>query len=133
MGNVFMAQGTMSEITFAVPALQLRAAADQIIQNGRVARGCMGVYLNETVRKGQSGRVVVVSGLVPNSPASRSGIRNGDIILSLNGKEVHCRTSLLSALSHYRPNDMITLALERNDESVTVQLPLAPLADTLEQ
>ena len=133
MGNVFMAQGTMSEITFAVPALQLRAAADQIIQNGCVSRGCMGVYLNETVRKGQSGRVVVVSGLVPNSPASRSGIRNGDIILALNGKEVHCRTSLLSALSHYRPNDMITLALERNDESLTVQLPLAPLAETLEQ
>jgi len=133
MGNLFMCQGTMSEITYALPADQLRSVVNQILRNGRVERGCIGVYLKEVPCLDGSQKHVLVTGVVPGSAASEGGVQPGDIITALDGNSVHCRTSLLSALSRYKVNDRVTLMIQRKNQPMSLQLCLVPLPDSSDQ
>jgi len=126
MGNVFMIEGTLSEITYALPASQLDAVVDQIRRHGQVERGCIGVYVDE-VHLSAGAKGVRVREVLPDSPAFRSGIRAGDIIRALDGKPVYCRTTLLSALSLKKPKDPVTLSVDRDGQPASISLELASL------
>src|SRR5690606_38368356 len=81
MNTVFMSQGTMSEVTFALPALQLKSVIEQIKNHGQVERGCIGVFVDEHPRRDGHGTVVLVREVLEESPAHASGLMPGDIIL----------------------------------------------------
>ena len=134
MRTVFMGHGSMSEVTYALPAEQLHAVVDQILRHGSVERGCLGVFVDELVIGfGPGKRIVMVKKILPESPAYRGGLRIGDIITSLNGRSVHCRTTLLTALSLHRPNDKVDLSVEREGEEETFTISLAPLPEYSKQ
>lgn len=127
MRVAFMRQGSMSEVTYLLPADQLTAVASQIIQHGGVERGCIGVYVDEVAQSSDGRHYVVVRGIMPDSPASKGGVMKGDVIVALDGKPVFCRMTLLNALSAYKPNDAVTLEIEREGHPEKVQMSLAPM------
>jgi S1-C subfamily serine protease len=127
MRTAFMRQGSMSEVTYALPAEQLAAVTSQIIQHGGVERACIGVYVDEVTVSNGAKHFVLVRGIMPDSPAYRSGVKVGDIIVALNGKPVYCRMTLLNALSSYKPSDPVVLDIEREGRAEVVQVELAPM------
>jgi S1-C subfamily serine protease len=126
MNVVFMSQGSMSEVTFALPASHLKSVVDQIMDAGKVERGCIGVFVDERPDPRGDGTAVWVRSILKDSSAYSGGLREGDYIVSLDGNPVHCRRSLLDALSHFRAHDEVKVQVIRDQEAHDLTISLAP-------
>jgi serine protease Do len=95
--------GSSVGIGFAIPINMARAIVPDLIATGQVSRGWLGVYLGdlterEAKRQGLSSvHGVRIDSVFPGSPAERSGIRNGDVVVSLDRHDV-LNTSQFSVL-----------------------------------
>ena len=96
------------EITFALPIETVRAVAKEIIEHGKVARGWLGVEVDI----GDLG--VLVTGVIENSPAHKSGLLPQDLILEFNAVPVHSYDELLKCVVSKRPNTKVRLKIGRN-------------------
>ena len=87
-------------IGFAVPIDMVRQVLPQLAGKGRIERAQLGVSIQQvTERLAQSFGLdipqgALVSGVTPNSPAEKAGIRIGDIILSFQGRPIHNHSDL---------------------------------------
>ena len=96
------------EITFAMPIETVRSVAKEIIEHGKVARGWLGVEVDV----GELG--VLVTGVIENSPAHKSGLLPKDLILEFNEIPVHSYAQLLRCVISKRPDTEIQLKVGRN-------------------
>ena len=96
------------EITFALPIETVHTVAKEIIEHGKVARGWLGVEVDI----GDLG--VLVTGVIENSPAHKSGLLPQDLILEFNAVPVHSYDELLKCVVSKRPNTKIRLKIGRN-------------------
>lgn len=82
----------INEISFglsgAIPSNLAKEVADQLIKNGKVIRSWLGLEIQPLLTSCTSNTGILVSGLMPNSPAQSAGFKPGDILLNLDGKEV---------------------------------------------
>ena len=106
------------EITFAVPIETVNHVASMIIKHGKVPRGWLGV---ETVTN-EIG--VIVTSVVTNGPAHKSGILPKDVILEFNKIPVKNFPDLLRCVGSETPNTRIELKIRRrsHEKSYTVKL-----------
>jgi serine protease Do len=87
-------------IGFAVPINMAKALIPMLKKYGRVKRSWLGVYIQYVTRELAESiglkkpRGALVSEVIPHSPASRAGIKRGDVILSFNGKKIHNHNQL---------------------------------------
>ncbi len=65
-----------------------------------------------------------ISLLIPNGPAMMSGLKIGDVIVGIDGRDVRDYPSLLSILSNHSPNDLISVKYRRENAYVTVPVVL---------
>ncbi len=73
----------------AIPSDTAKPVAEALIRDGRVRRSWTGIEARPLLRSQAGARGVLVEGVLPESPASAAGIRQGDILLALGGAEVH--------------------------------------------
>lgn len=76
----------------------------------RPLRAWIGVFA-QSIEEG-----VVVAGLVPNGPGARSGIQEGDVIVSLDAQEVPTLKELYLSLWRHAPGERMTLEVMRDNE-----------------
>lgn len=95
------------EITFALPIEAVRTVAKEIIEHGKVARGWLGVEVDV----GDLG--VLVTGVIENSPAHKSGLLPKDLILEFNEIPVHSYAELLRCVVSKRPDTEVRLKVGR--------------------
>ena len=57
---------------------------------------------------------VIIAGLVPGSPADKSGLREGDMIMSVNAEEISSRRDLYMRLWRHEPGERLTLEIMRD-------------------
>ncbi len=72
----------------AIPGNLALAIARQLISDGKVGRAWMGLDVQPMLKAQSDGPGVLVSGAIPGSPAEKAGFQSGDVLISLNGKEV---------------------------------------------
>ena len=77
--------------------------------------------------------VPVVAGLVPNGPGARSGIREGDVILSLDARQVPTRKDLYLSLWRRGPGERIALEVMRDNELTRLDVTGGDRADFYKQ
>ncbi len=75
----------------AIPSNIAREVAEQIIEKREVTRAWLGLEIQAQLKHSQPGRGVLVSGAISGSPAEKAGFQSGDILLSLDGREVDVR------------------------------------------
>lgn len=118
-------------ISFAIPANEARAVYERLRSAGRVARGWLGVGLedlNGEVAPGlpkPASRGVRVTHVFPDSPADKAGIVVGDIILQWDGQEVESRTTFTRLVARTKIDTTVEVVIQRGGRkmnlSVTVE------------
>jgi serine protease Do len=103
---------------------------DQMIAHGKVTRGYMGVDLQDLdasmarALRMTDLRGVLISGVVPGSPAERAGIQRGDVIREVNGERAEDRNSLRLRISSMAPGSTVHVKLLRDGAERTVSVTL---------
>lgn len=110
-------------IGFAIPSNIIKNDFDQILTNGSVSRGFIGVVLQQVdsdlaqalgLEKAEGALVADVS---KDSPAEKAGIKQGDVILSYNGQAISSIGALRNAIALMNPGAKVRLSILRKDKS----------------
>jgi serine protease Do len=118
--------GGYEGIGFAIPGNTARAVMDNLVLNGRVVRGWMGVGLEDAKPLQTKGRGsgVSVTQVLPQSPADKAGLKEGDVITKFRGSPVN-ENRLRTAIAITPPGSTADLEVLRGEEVKTVQVTLA--------
>jgi putative serine protease PepD len=109
---------------FAIPINQARKTADQLIKNGVATYPVIGVSLNMNYT--ENGAQVSTSGrgILPGSPAEKVGLRGGDVIIEIDGKEIYSPEELIVSVRAKNVGDRVILGFLRAGAKKTVTLTL---------
>jgi len=116
-------------IGFAVPSTRVERVVPALIQNGSYAHSFLGISSTDvSPAVAEAADLDVISGVlvrevVSGSPAD-GAIRNGDVILRVEGQPVASQEDLASALVQYRPGDTVSMQILRDGERRTVEVTL---------
>jgi S1-C subfamily serine protease len=120
-------------IGFAVPSNMARTVLDQIITNGKVTRGYLGVsiqditpQLSNAMKIGQT-RGALVSDVDANGPAGKSGLQPADVIVEANGKAIEDSRMLRLMVSSMTPGSPVNLRVLRDGQTRNVMITLGEL------
>lgn len=125
-------------IGFAIPANMARDVLDQIVKNGKVTRGHLGIVVQPvtediaTSLKLSNARGVIVSQVQPDSAAERAGLRRGDVILALNGEVVGDPNSFRNNIAGTPPGRTVTLRIWREGSEQELRATLGEFTFTPE-
>ncbi len=113
-------------IGFAIPVNMATSIMQQLVDHGEVSRGQLGVSIQDlTPQLAQAfgldrDRGVVVTQVMPGSPAERAGLQTGDVIREVNGRSVQSSSELRNAIGLLRSGDTAELRLYRDGQTLTV-------------
>ena len=115
--------GGFQGVGLAVPANMVAQVADGLVKSGRVIRGYLGVSsqnitpaLTESFGL-KSNKGALVSEVMANSPASAAGLREGDVIVAVNGHPVIDANELKLQVSSLSPGTKLNLDVLRDGET----------------
>jgi serine protease Do len=118
-------------IGFAIPSNIIKHIMEELRTTGRVVRGYVGVTLQaidsplaEAFNLDKNAGALVAE-VVKESPAEKSGLKSGDIILKVDGKTVENPSTLRSTIAMVKPGDKIKLGIMRNKEMIEVTVTVA--------
>jgi putative serine protease PepD len=113
---------------FAIPINQAKRTAEQLIATGKSSHPILGVSLD--LQFAGPGAIIssVPGAVVKSGPADKAGLRSGDLILSIDGRNVANSEALIVAIRSHAPGDTVKITYSRLQKTseVTVTLVAAP-------
>lgn len=123
INTAVLAQDTGTEgIGFAIPVDLVRGVVDQIKANGRVIRGWVGFEPHdltdaERLSMGLEANVgIMLDSVLRSSPAEAGDLRDGDIILEINGETIYSQRQARLLVAASKPGDQITIKVWRDGQ-----------------
>jgi putative serine protease PepD len=112
---------------FAIPIDEAERIAQQIIHQGYSTHAIIGVSLDPRFRG--SGALVgststAQDAVTSGGPADKAGIKDGDVIVAVNGERVTNADELIVAIRRHAPGEHLSLTYERSGQRATVSLTL---------
>jgi serine protease DegQ len=123
---IYSRSGGSAGIGFAIPANMARQVMDQIIANGSVTRGFIGIEPQEiTPDLAESFKLpkdqgVLIAGVVRNGPADKAGIKPGDVLIEVEGSPVRDAAGMLNLIAQLVPGNQGRLKIVRQGQPVEV-------------
>jgi serine protease DegQ len=127
---IYSRSGGSMGIGFAIPVSLAKQIMEQIIRQGSVTRGWIGIEAQDiTPELAESFRLKrtsgsLIAGILPNSPAQRAGLRPGDVLLEIDGREVLDSSTMLTLISGLKPERKATLKILRNQQEIQVTVTI---------
>ncbi|HXJ09886.1 MAG TPA: Do family serine endopeptidase [Burkholderiales bacterium] len=121
---IFSRSGGSMGIGFAIPVSTVRMVLDQIVKNGSVTRGWIGVEVQEITPpvaesfKLGSTRGALVAGVFRGGPADKAGVKPGDVLLEIEGKPVIDPPAMLNLVAALAPGSSARMTLRRQGKDV---------------
>lgn len=113
-------------VFFAVPYKLAKKVMDQIISNGRVIRGFLGVSGGDI--QGQGG--FRITNITPRGPADLAGLKPNDILISVDGIRLEGAAHALELVAETTPGTILNFEVSRNDNIITVPVNIAELRNS---
>lgn len=118
---VFMQDGRSSGVSFAIPAHIALRVSDELIANGHVSRGKLGVELGAQGGGPAGARVVKVE---EEGAAARAGIQNGDVIVEIDGVKIKDADQLLLLVADYPKDSVLAVSVLRQGAAAAFSVTL---------
>jgi serine protease DegQ len=113
-------------IGFAIPVSTARSVLEQIIAEGAVTRGYIGIQAQEvTPELAESFKIpdasgVLIAGVERNGPAEKGGVKPGDVLVAVNGRPTRDPAAMLDVVAALPPGSQATLKLRRSQGEIDV-------------
>jgi len=121
-------------IGFAVPSNMAKNVMDQLVSNGRVHRGRLGVTVQSVTGDLAAGlgldksEGALVSDVTPGGAAAKAGLKRGDVILGYQGRAVVDTNAFRNEIAATKPGSTVTLQVLRDGKSSEVKATLEEMA-----
>jgi serine protease Do len=126
--------GGYAGIGFAIPTNMARPIMEQLIKDGKVSRGYLGVTIATVTpalakeNKLQAQHGAYIGDIDPNGPAARSGLAEGDVVVGLNGTEIRTGDVFRNTIAMIKPGTTVDLAVvHKNGDKATIKTKLGEL------
>jgi serine protease Do len=125
--------GYAQGVGFAIPINLARSVYTQLIEEGKVVRGWLGIFIRELagnlieavgVKEG-----VLVEEVIPGSPAETSGMEAGDVIVEFNGRRVESIPQLQGVVAETPPGEEVTVLVIREGEEKTLKVEIEEMPE----
>jgi S1-C subfamily serine protease len=131
LGIVYLNLNEIVRCSLSIPVDNYREHASELLRYGRIVsrpkRAWLGVFAT-AVDEG-----VVIAGIVPEGPGDRGGLREGDVIVSLNAEEVPSRKDLYLTLWRHGPGERLTLEVMRDKRLRRLEVTTGDRAEFFKQ
>lgn len=131
---IFSRTGGSLGIGFAIPAQVCQRVLDGILKDGHVVRGWLGIAVKglqpEDVLSVDGSRGVQVIDVMPNGPAAQSGIKKGDVIISLDQTVMTDANLLTAYVAEQAPHTQITAQILRGTEKLELPITIGVRPDS---
>ncbi len=128
--------GAYAGNSFAVPVNIVKKVVEDLRLYGAVQRAVIGVGVNEvTAEIAEEAKMNEIRGahvteVYENGAAREAGLKEGDVIIAVNGVSINSMSELLEQVGRYRPGDKITITYIRSGKEVTVPIVLRNIENT---
>ena len=125
---IISGSGSFAGAGFAIPTQIVKSSVDQIMKDGKVEHGYLGISMNDVTPENASffnlpdATGALVSQVTPDSPASKAGLKSGDVLRKINGDKVENASALQVAVSEMRPGNAIELGILRDGKPETIKV-----------
>ncbi|MBU6281319.1 trypsin-like peptidase domain-containing protein [bacterium] len=127
--------GGAQNIGFAIPSNRARRVVDDLIRYGSVRRGDAGLRVQDLTPElasalgASQAKGAVVRDVDPGGPAEQAGLRRGDVISAVDGRDVRDAAEFEGRLRDLAPEDVLRLEVQRDGAPREVVLRARPLAE----
>jgi len=128
--NTMIASGSggFQGVGFAIPSSMASSVYSQLLHSGKVTRGFLGVQIQDVTADAartfgidaKSG--ALVAQVEPGSAAERAGLRRGDVVVGVDGREIRAGHELQLAMADSRPGVPLRLTVMRGARTVTMEV-----------
>ena len=125
---IYSQTGGSVGIGFAIPVTTAKAVLDEIVANGQVVRGWIGIESQDITPEladsfGLNRKTgAIIAGVVRGGPADKAGMRPGDILANVDGKPVASTTDMLNLIAQLAPGGKTRMTVIRKNREATVEV-----------
>lgn len=125
---IFSRSGGSQGIGFAIPANLAHSILNELVTQGRVIRGWLGIEAQALSRELAASfglrtpQGVIVAGVVSEGPAAKAGLQPGDVLLSIDGQAILDARATMSDIASIPPGTSLPLTIVRSGERIEMTL-----------
>jgi len=125
---IYSRSGGSMGIGFAIPVSTAKMVMEQIIRNGTVTRGWIGVEVQEITPalaesfKLPDARGAIIAGVLRGGPADKAGVKPGDVLTAINDAPVSGPQSMLNLVAALQPGSSAKMKLRRQAQALDVSV-----------
>lgn len=133
--RIFSGTGGYMGLSFSIPIDVAMDVVNQIRTNGKVSRSYLGVMLQDIDRNLAEAynlsrpEGALITQVSPDTPASKAGLKAGDIVLTYNNVSINQTTDLINLINRTKPNQSVNMTVQRNEKPVNLTAILTTAPD----
>ena len=121
---------------FAIPINLVRKMAEDLIAFGKVKRPWLGIVMKSEIDETDARALgmskpsgVLVQDVLSGTPAEGAGIKAGDVILAVDGRDVNAANEIQALIAEHKPGDVVSVKVFRNGSTSSKDVTLSELPD----